>query len=224
MLILARAICFATLSAIPFGFEARSQEAPPQAPQVQSEQQTNGATESQQQGTQQTTPTQQAPAIEQHNPAEDAKRQTDHDAEKRAEEAREYWPFHILGARLKITDSLLALFTFILIVVGIGQGIFLFRTDRGTHKAANAAKQSADIAERSLVELQRALMIISKFTINQLGRGKSIIGYRITAEFVNAGNTAAKRFSGTANIVVFDGGLPDDFKFPDRIEAGPPRG
>jgi hypothetical protein len=64
-----------------------------------------------------------------------------------AKEASEYWPFSILGARLKITDSLLALFTFFLIIVGVGQGIFLGRTDNATHKAADAAKPAADVAK-----------------------------------------------------------------------------
>jgi hypothetical protein len=87
--------------------------------------------------------------------------ETDCDPKKGAEEASEYWPFLILGSRLKITDSLLALFTFFLIIVGIIQGKFLYRTDQGTRIAANAAKDSADVARKTLIASQRPWVSIS---------------------------------------------------------------
>lgn len=86
------------------------------------------------------------------------------------------------------------------------------------------AKRSADIAERSLVEIQRALVIVNKFSINPLARDNKIIGYRVTAEFVNTGNTVAKRFTGTANYVLFQNEIAADFKYPDRTEAAPNHG
>jgi len=46
--------------------------------------------------------------------------------EKSGEQASEYWT--ILGRTLKITDTLLAMFTFLVIPVGIGQAYFLKRT------------------------------------------------------------------------------------------------
>jgi hypothetical protein len=144
MLRAAQATGIAVLVAVLLGFGAQSQEAPPQTPQVQTDQQPDGAAKSQPQSDQQTGPADQVPIIEQPNAAGNAERQANSDAEKRAEDAREYWPFHIFGARLKITDSLLALFTFLLIIVGGIQGVFLYRTDQGTHKAADAAKLNAE--------------------------------------------------------------------------------
>jgi hypothetical protein len=186
-------ICVAVLLAGLFGFEALSQEIPPETPQVQSEQQPNGAAKSQPQSSQQTNPTDQNPAVEQHNTGENAERQTDSDAEKRAEEAREYWPFHIFGARLKITDSLLALFTFLLIVVGGIQGVFLYRTDQGTHKAADAAKVSAEAAMASveIAKLELRADLVLKSAIMENFETIPVT----TVELINSGRSSAKDVS-----------------------------
>lgn len=60
------------------------------------------------------------------NAATEAQGKSDYDAEKAGEEASEFWSFS--GRRLKITDSLLALFTFLLVVIGSWQGYHLKRT------------------------------------------------------------------------------------------------
>jgi hypothetical protein len=71
----------------------------------------------------------------------------------------EYWPFLVFGTRLKITDSLLALFTFFSVLVAGGQAWLLYRTDQATHIAAEAAKQSADVARKILTATQRPWII-----------------------------------------------------------------
>lgn len=127
---------------------AESREPPPQDQGTQAEQHPGDLAKSQSNGEQQVAPAQQMPNLRDENSARNADRQGERDAEKRAEEASEYGTF--FGRRLKITDALLAIFTFFLVLVGIGQGIFLFRTDQGTHKAADAAKDSAEAALRQV--------------------------------------------------------------------------
>ena len=86
---------------------AQSQESPPQAPQIQTEQQPDSAAKSQSQSEQDTRPTNQIPPPDQNIQAENSHRNAEGNADKRAEETREYWPFLILGARLKIGDCYL---------------------------------------------------------------------------------------------------------------------
>jgi hypothetical protein len=59
-----------------------------------------------------------------------------------AEEGTEYWP-PLLGVRLKITDSLLALFTLLLVVVGGAQSRLLKKTISDTAAAASTANRTA---------------------------------------------------------------------------------
>jgi hypothetical protein len=132
-----------------------------QTPEIKTEQQSDSAAKSQPESNHRATPSDPNATAEQQHPTNDPKGEADKDADKRAEEVREYWPFHILGARLKITDSLLALFTFLLIIVGAVQGIFLFRTDRGTHKAADAALRSSEVAEAALFVAQRPYVFVT---------------------------------------------------------------
>jgi hypothetical protein len=82
------------------------------------------------------------------------------------------------------------------------------------------AKRSAEVAENSIVQLQRALIVLTNFNIDTLVRGQSIIGYQISAMFENTGNTIAKRYTGNANIVMWDGDLPPAFPFADRQSVG----
>ncbi len=149
-----RGAVFALLS---LSASAQSQQAPPQTPKVQTEQQPNSAAEPEPQRAQKTNTAEEKTTIADTNTADNAEGKADRDAQKRTEEAGEYWPFPIFGARLKITDSLLALFTFFLIIVGIVQGIFLRLTNRGTQKAAEAAALNA----RAVINAERAQLFIS---------------------------------------------------------------
>jgi hypothetical protein len=66
------------------------------------------------------------------------------DADKARDEASEFWS--IFGRRLKITDSLLALFTFFLVAIGIWQGIQLKRTVDAVRDELNATHRPELIA------------------------------------------------------------------------------
>jgi hypothetical protein len=97
-------------------------QAPPQAPRVQTNQQPKSATESQGAPTQKQNsandPITVIPAIPPANLKEKASNTGSHGNEN----GTEYWPWLLLGLKLKVTDSLLALFTGLLIFVGAWQG------------------------------------------------------------------------------------------------------
>jgi hypothetical protein len=86
-----------------------------------------------------------------------------------------------------------------------------------------SSERSTKIAERALTDIQRALVVPTRFQSDTLVRNDQIIGYQLTAILENTGNTVARRFTGTANVVLWDGSLPEDFKYPDRQEIGPGR-
>jgi hypothetical protein len=86
-------------------------------------------------------------------------------------------------------------------------------------EAASAAAKSAAASERALVDIQRALIVPIQFLSTAIVRNDRVIAYRIAVLFENTGATVAKRFTGTANIVMWNGPLPEDFKYPDRMEA-----
>jgi hypothetical protein len=86
-------------------------------------------------------------------------------------------------------------------------------------EAANAAAKSAAASARAVVDIQRALIVPTQFHSTAIVRNDRVIAYRITAVFENTGTTVARRFTGTASIVMWKGLLPEDFKYPDRMEA-----
>jgi len=114
--------------------------------------------------------------------------------------------------------AVLALSTIILWIVTLQASL---RQSRDMEASIAAAQRSADIAERSLLEIQRALIVPTDFSINQMVNDeKDIIGYRVTAILRNKGNTAAKNVLGNANAVILEGDLPDAFPFADRDSPG----
>jgi hypothetical protein len=128
-----------------------------QAPQVEISQKTESAAKSQPNGQNNAaSPEKAAPGV--IHETKDSEKISDCCTKKSTDEASEYWTFLIFGAHLKITDSLLALFTFVLIFVGIGQGYFLARTDKSTRIVADAAKLSADISNKTLIISNRPLI------------------------------------------------------------------
>jgi hypothetical protein len=102
---------------VAIGFTMQSAQ-PPQTAKAPSEQQFNSAIKRETNSNQQTSTPGQDAAAKHEKSAGNTKEKADKDTEKSAEEASEFWT--ILGRRLKITDTLLAAFTFVLIWVGIG--------------------------------------------------------------------------------------------------------
>jgi hypothetical protein len=123
----------------------QSQETPPHTPPIQAEQKTDSPLKSGSDPNQQAKPLGDIlpghPTSEPHANAGDRENAT----HAGSDEATEYWT--VFGRRLKITDSLLALFTFFLFV----SNCILFYS---AEKAADAAKASADsvvIVERPYI-------------------------------------------------------------------------
>jgi hypothetical protein len=86
-------------------------------------------------------------------------------------------------------------------------------------EAASAAAKSAAASARAVIDIQRALIVPTQFHSTAIVRNDRVIAYRIAAVFENTGTTVARRFTGTANVVMWKGPLPEDFKYPDRMEA-----
>jgi hypothetical protein len=103
----------------------QSQE-PPQAQRVQVEQQPKGARKSDAEAEAEINKSAQLARSIYSSPSSNLNEKTNGDPDQAKIEASEYWT--IFGRHLKITDTLLALFTFVLIAVGAWQGIQLKST------------------------------------------------------------------------------------------------
>jgi hypothetical protein len=201
---------------------ADSPESPPQTPSVKIEQKSHSAAKDQDNAQTQTKAVEPITPIENNNAAADAKRHADDEAEKRAQEASEYGVF--FGRRLKITDALLTLFTLFLVAVGIGQGIFLYRTDQGTHKAAEAAQKAAEVAEKSLTSTERAFVFLKyAYASPVFGPENKIAGWDIHIVWENAGPTPTQHMKTYKNLLHFPNGMPDQFDFPDLVRGDGPK-
>jgi len=111
-----------------------------------------------------------------------------------AEEASEYWPFLIFGTRLKITDSLLALFTFWLVVIGAWQGyqikklsiwralnLFPLTGPQNTTSAALPQSENSLPNTRTNLIIEAANIGDSKATITEIGFDIYIEGQQFNA-------------------------------------------
>ena len=78
--------------------------------------------------------------------------------------------------------------------------------------------RSAAIAERALLDVERALVIVSDISVNVLIRNNRVIGHRISIVMVNKGRTVGKRLLTNANVATFDGdnAVSAHFRYPDR--------
>src|SRR5947209_4313352 len=87
---------------------------PPQAQGVQADQQSKNPRASEDNSAEPAAQPNKSQTNSPESKAPDLKKQASDHSDHGAEEASEYWPFLIVGTRLKITDSLLSLFTFLL--------------------------------------------------------------------------------------------------------------
>ena len=114
-------------------------------------------------------------------------------------EASEYWT--IFGRRLKITDTLLALFTFILIVVGAWQGIQL--------------KNTVDLSRAEFISSHRP-----RLRIRSVDRSTSnptdFIGVKFAV--VNVGDTEARLLGSRVVVDFFPEKPPIDLNGTDVVE------
>jgi hypothetical protein len=165
---------------------------PPYAPQINAEKQAHGTLkgdENAKRGTES-----RAKANEEHGRKH---------SEQGENEGTEFWP-PFLGLRLKITDSLLAAFTF-------GLLIFTGLLWRSTDKLWIAS-------EKQLVTIQRAFVfpreIDAQATFNRLTG--EYVRCRISKRWENSGTTPAVNVAMRENVGVFAGDIPENFSFPDH--------
>jgi hypothetical protein len=81
----------------------------------------------------------------------------------------------------------------------------------GATTSSNGAGKAANIAERALVEIERAFVFVSKTEIKQLPGATQII-----VQWENAGTTRAVGFTTHSSFEVFRNNIPKDFPFYDR--------
>jgi hypothetical protein len=123
------------------------------------------------------------------------------DAHQRGEqEGSEYWP-RIFGLHLKITDSLLAVFTLFLVVVGGGQGLLIKRQIKDA-----ATKQRAFVFLKTCI-----------FTGSADVNTKKIIHWKSSVRWENAGETPNRYMRVRINRELTDAPLGENFDFIDHV-------
>lgn len=108
-----------------------------QTPQIPPQQQTESAIGSQHEAQQQNEASDKSAAIVPTSPSGNKQKERAPSTDESAEKGTEFWS-PLSGYKFKITDSLLALFTFLLVVAGAWQGIHLRRTVIATRNLAQA--------------------------------------------------------------------------------------
>lgn len=124
----------------------------------------------------------------------------------------------LLGDPAAFFTAVLAVLTLVLAVVGVFQVVFLVRADTTARIAANAAKLSAEIAERTLVSTQRPFVAVSE-TRGDIGGndfGHFII---IRISITNKGTTTATNCSGWINYGFFSDSPDAYINDPPNDEA-----
>ena len=96
----------------------------------------------------------------------------------------------------------------------------MLRSVAASEKGAIAASQSANLAERALIEIERALIVGLKVETVGLQRNQNVIGYRLILCLSSPGCTVAKSIASCANFTLFDRDtIPSGFTYPDRIPS-----
>ncbi len=130
----------------------------------------------------------------------------------------EFWPF--FGLRLKITDTLIVIFTGAL-------AVFTYQLRRSTDKlwsagetqlavaadAAAAARKSAEVADQSLKELSRAFVYVKEIKIVQSTTEAD--GLEVSVFWENNGTTQTKNLRSYISSATFTPKLPDGFEYKD---------
>jgi hypothetical protein len=118
----------------------------------------------------------------------------------------------------------LAVFTGLLAVVAGIQGAFMLRADKTARIAANAAKESAEVARQSLSYTQRAFVFIKMDGGPVVdAANQALAGFRFFPTAENFGNTPAINWESYVGGDLFDGEIPDNFGYPAANEGGPLR-
>jgi hypothetical protein len=85
----------------------------------------------------------------------------------------------------------LAVFTAFLVLTSAFQIVYLIRAEGVAVSAAQAAKNSADIANKSLIETQRPWLVITDISVSEIKRNGASIDITFTYTIKNLGKTPA---------------------------------
>jgi hypothetical protein len=158
---------------------------------------------------------------------------TSTNAHEGGNQGTEFWP-PFCGYRIKVTESLLVLFTFVL-------AIFTPLLWRSTDKlwtaaqtqsndmkdsiavakeSANAAQKSADVSEQALIATQRAFIVIKEISVALYREADQpegqFAGWKIQPILQNTGKTPAHDTIVYTNVEARNSELPDEFAFPNK--------
>ncbi len=119
---------------------------------------------------------------------------------------------------------LLSVFTGLLAFFALIQIYFLIENQRTSTEAANAAKKSAQIAERALIAGQRAFVSVAYRPSANLGdKDGKITNWTFTPIWSNAGDTPTRNMTNHITRMLFDKEIPPDWDFPNGWDAATPK-
>jgi hypothetical protein len=183
--------------ALIFGPSAFSQEAP-KTPEIESQQQSEGGLKATQNNHAQQQGTPQTPAVVPQVHSERSNDKGNQKSGEGAEEGTEFWP-PFWGMRLKITDTLLAAFTFLLFLATVALYWATRRLVKGADKTAEA-------------QLRAYISITPKDVLNWRHQ-TNFLGVRFEIE--NHGQTPGLEICYTFGMEIFDAVLPQNHVFPE---------
>jgi hypothetical protein len=148
------------------------------------------------------------PIASQPNPARNLNEIAHDDRGEGAQQTSEYWV--VFGHHLKITDSLVATFTFVLVLVGAVQGYWLWRTVSATEIAADSARRVAE----ALPKLERAYVFLSHCVCDDIASGlragpNGIAQCKVHYGFKNHGRTPAILERHYVSVAFVEKGFPE---------------
>lgn len=82
-------------------------------------------------------------------------------------------------------------------------------------------RRTVKLAERSLQELERALIVGARLEATRLVRHDRVVAYRMSLVFTNAGRTPAKNLVSNGTFVTFEDEVPEDFDYRNRAGGVP---
>ena len=131
------------------------------------------------------------------------------------EEHTPFWQ-RVTRDPLAVFTLFLVLFTMVLAAVGVGQLKLYLRAETVAEKSADAAKESADVANRTLIASQRAWIRTDKIGFGGGGLAIDNNGASVSISFTitNTGNTPAINITPHAWLVVLKSGGP----FPWQVQ------
>jgi len=181
---------------------AASSKPPQQAPSIKTEQQANSALEAQHNSDQQANDTNEA-RIRQQISSSTAKDKSHDQPKETTNETSEFWA--IAGRTLKITDTLVVVFTFLLFLATLA----LYWA---TRDLVRDAKNNAQRQLRAYVFVQN---IESFWTADKAT--KTITKWTFFPVWKNSGQTPTRSMVSTINVWVGQNArpMPDNFDFPD---------